>query len=89
MMPERPPPIASNRQTNFQRFAGCVFVNSNKARHAAAFGVFAAHSVAGTFWRHHDHVDAVSWLRSAEVHVQAVGERNCSTSRMLSWTYFL
>ncbi|EKD61954.1 MAG: hypothetical protein ACD_54C00008G0001 [uncultured bacterium] len=66
-------------QADFHRFAGCIGMHRHKARHAAAFGVFAAHGVAGAFGGHHDDVDALFRLDQAEMDVQAVGKGNRST----------
>ena len=63
-------------KASFHGFSSCVRVDSNKARHAAAFGEFAAHCVTGAFWGHHDHVNAFFRLNQAKVDVQAVGKCN-------------
>ena len=67
------------RQADFQRAAGGILVHSHQAGHAAAFGVFAAHGVAGALGRHHDHVNAGLRLDQAEMHVQAMGKCNGRT----------
>ncbi len=71
-------------QADFQRFAGCVGVNSHKTGNAAAFDVFAAHGVTRAFRGHHDHVNAFFRLDQAEVNVQAVGECDAAPGLMLS-----
>ena len=51
----------------------------NKARHTATFGEFTAHRVTWALGRHHDHVHAGLRINQTEMHVQAVGKRDCRT----------
>ena len=64
-------------------------MHRHKAGHAAAFGKFAAHGVAGALGRHHDDIDAGFWLDQAEMHVQAVGESNGRTFAQIIVHVFL
>ena len=56
------------------RIAGGVLLDCDQARHAAALLVLAAHGVARTLGRDHQHVDALLRLDQAEMDVEAVGE---------------
>ena len=50
-------------------------MHRHKTRNAAALEIFAAHGVAGTLRRDHDHVDGLLRLDQVEVDVKPVGER--------------
>ena len=62
------------RQRNGLGVAGRVLFDGDESRNAAALGVGAAHEVAGTLRRDHDHVDTLRRTNALEADVEAVRE---------------
>ena len=62
-------------QRDVMSVARSIVLNRDQARHAAAFLIFAAHSVARAFRGDHDDINGFLWLNQVEMHVQTMGKR--------------
>ena len=56
--------------------ARSILINRQQTWHAAAFQIFAAHSMARAFRGNHKDIDIRTWLNQVEMHIQAVGKGN-------------
>ena len=59
---------------NVMGIAAGILCNSNQARHAAAFLIFAADCVTGALWRDHDHVNVGTRFNQTEMNVETMGK---------------